>query len=42
MHMKTLIADDEPDFCRLLEETLAGLGYEVVVTNDGNQAWQGG
>lgn len=38
--MKILIAEDEPAFRRLLEETLTRWGYEVVVTNDGNEAWQ--
>jgi len=38
--MKILIAEDEPAFRRLLEETLARWGYEVVVTKDGNEAWQ--
>ncbi len=30
--MKVLIADDEPAFCNLLEETLTRWGYEVIVT----------
>lgn len=38
--MKILIAEDEPAFRRLLEETLARWGHEVVATNDGNEAWQ--
>jgi len=38
--MKILIADDEPAFRHLLEDTLARWGYEVVVCRDGNEAWQ--
>ncbi|TWJ19189.1 sensor histidine kinase [Geobacter argillaceus] len=38
--MKILIAEDEPVFRKLLEETLVRWGYEVVATNDGNEAWQ--
>lgn len=38
--MKILIAEDEPAFRHLLEEILPRWGYEVVVTNDGNEAWQ--
>lgn len=38
--MKVLIADDEPAFCNLLEETLTRWGYEVIVSRDGNEAWQ--
>ncbi len=38
--MKILIAEDEPAFRQLLEEILPRWGYEVVVTNDGNEAWQ--
>jgi phosphoserine phosphatase RsbU/P len=37
--MKILIAEDERISCRLLESTLAGWGYEVVVTNNGHDAW---
>jgi phosphoserine phosphatase RsbU/P len=38
--MKILIAEDERISCRLLESTLAGWGYEVVVTRDGVEAWE--
>ena len=38
--MKILIAEDEPAFRQLLEEMLVKWGYEVVVTQDGNEAWQ--
>ena len=38
--MKILIAEDEPAFRHLLEETLVRWGYEVVVARDGNEAWQ--
>lgn len=36
--MKILIAEDEPDFRFLLQKILAGWGYDVVVTGDGNEA----
>jgi len=38
--MRVLIADDDPVSRRLLEVTLTAWGYEVVVTTDGNEAWQ--
>lgn len=38
--MKILIAEDEPAFRRLLEEILVKWGYEVVVAQDGNEAFQ--
>lgn len=38
--MKILIAEDDPVFRQLLEELLALWGYEVVMTRDGNEAWQ--
>ena len=38
--MKILIAEDDPTFRHLLEETLARWGYEVIVARDGNEAWQ--
>jgi DNA-binding response OmpR family regulator len=38
--MRILIADDDPGSRRLLESTLTKWGYEVVVTSDGQQAWQ--
>jgi len=38
--MRVLIAEDAA-VCRvLLRESLAGWGYEVVVTVDGDRAWQ--
>ena len=38
--MKILIAEDDPTFRHLLEETLARWGYEVNAARDGNEAWQ--
>ena len=38
--MRILIAEDEPAFRQLLEDTLARWGYEVVVSRDGNEACQ--
>ncbi|MBC7962103.1 MAG: diguanylate cyclase [Steroidobacteraceae bacterium] len=38
--MKILIAEDDPAFRQLLEDILVTWGYEVVVTRDGNEAWQ--
>jgi phosphoserine phosphatase RsbU/P len=38
--MKILIADDEIISRKVLEETLENLGHEVVVTEDGAQAWE--
>jgi len=38
--MKILIAEDEPAFRHLLEDTLVRWGYDVVVCRDGNEAWQ--
>ena len=38
--MKILITDDEPVSRRLLEAKLVKWEYEVVVTKDGNEAWQ--
>lgn len=37
--MKVLIAEDDAISRRVLEATLERWGYEVVVTNDGNEAW---
>lgn len=37
--MRILIAEDERISCRLLESTLSGSGYDVVVTRDGVEAW---
>ncbi len=37
---KILIADDDPVQRRLLEKTLAEWSYEVVVTKNGQEAWQ--
>ncbi len=36
---RVLIAEDDPVSRRALEATLAGWGYEVVVTRDGTEAW---
>lgn len=38
--MRILIAEDDPAFRHLLEEILVNWGYEVVVAEDGNEAWQ--
>ncbi len=38
--MKILIADDDPISRRLLEATLSGWGYDVLVTSDGSKAWE--
>lgn len=38
--MRILIAEDDPAFRLLLEDTLARWGYEVVVSRDGNEACQ--
>lgn len=38
--MRILIADDEPVSRRLLQLTLTRWGYEVILANDGNEAWQ--
>jgi phosphoserine phosphatase RsbU/P len=38
--MKLLIADDDAIFRRLLQATLSKLGYEVMVANDGIEAWR--
>jgi diguanylate cyclase (GGDEF)-like protein len=38
--MKILIAEDDPAFRHLLEETLSRWGYEAVVARDGNEAYQ--
>jgi light-regulated signal transduction histidine kinase (bacteriophytochrome) len=40
MHMKILIAEDDPTFRQLLEEILDKWGYDVIVTRNGNEAWQ--
>lgn len=37
--MKILIAEDEPISRKLLEESLSGWGYEVIVTKNGTEAW---
>jgi diguanylate cyclase (GGDEF)-like protein len=38
--MKILIADDEPMSRRILEVLLIKWGYEVIVTTDGDAAWE--
>lgn len=38
--MRILIAEDDPAFRQLLEDTLARWGYDVVVSRDGNEACQ--
>ncbi|MBW1642674.1 MAG: diguanylate cyclase [Deltaproteobacteria bacterium] len=38
--MKILIAEDDPISRRLLEATLSGWGYDVLVTSDGSEAWE--
>lgn len=38
--MKILIAEDEPISRRVLQATLERTGYDVVVTQDGREAWQ--
>jgi DNA-binding response OmpR family regulator len=38
--MKILIADDDPDFRKLVAELLSLWGYQVVVCKDGNDVWQ--
>jgi two-component system cell cycle response regulator len=38
--VKTLIAEDNPVFRRLLQNMLVKWGYEVVVATDGIEAWQ--
>jgi two-component system cell cycle response regulator len=38
--VKILIAEDDPVSRRLLEAKLTRWGYEVIVTRDGNEAWQ--
>lgn len=37
--MRILIAEDEAVSRRLLESFLTGLGYDVIVTKDGGEAW---
>lgn len=38
--MKILVAEDDPVSCRLLEVTLKKWGYDVVVAEDGDKAWE--
>jgi len=38
--MKVLVAEDEPVSRRRLERALISFGYDVVVTKDGQEAWQ--
>jgi phosphoserine phosphatase RsbU/P len=37
--MRILIAEDDAVSRRILKETLANWGYEVIVTRDGKEAW---
>lgn len=37
--MRILIAEDDPVSCRVLQAYLSKWGYEVVVTRDGQEAW---
>jgi len=38
--MRVLIADDEALSRKILEDSLTAWGYEVLVTRDGNEAWE--
>ncbi|OGU07371.1 MAG: diguanylate cyclase response regulator [Geobacteraceae bacterium GWC2_58_44] len=38
--MRILMAEDDPDFRRLLEDMLVRWGYQVVIARDGEEAWQ--
>jgi diguanylate cyclase (GGDEF)-like protein len=38
--MKILIAEDDPVSCHILTANLKKWGHEVVVTHNGNEAWQ--
>lgn len=38
--MRVLIADDSLLSRRLLEQTLLGWGYEVIIASDGTEAWE--
>ncbi len=38
--MKVLIVDDDPVARRVLEEAMGGLGHEVCVACDGDEAWE--
>jgi phosphoserine phosphatase RsbU/P len=40
MFVRILIAEDDPVSRRLLEVTLCGWGHDVVVTGDGDAAWE--
>ena len=37
--MRILIAEYDPAFLHLLEDTLVKWGYDVVVARDGKEAW---
>src|SRR4029079_6237045 len=39
VRMFTLIAEDDPVCCAVLEDTLTGWGHEVLITHDGDAAW---
>jgi len=38
--VRVLIAEDDPASRKILETMLTNWGHEVVVTNDGNEAWE--
>lgn len=38
--MKILIAEDDKVSCRILKNAVLKWGYEAIVTEDGNQAWE--
>ncbi|MCD4825598.1 MAG: diguanylate cyclase [Phycisphaerae bacterium] len=38
--MRVLIAEDDPISQRILQRTLMKWGYDVIVTNDGAEAWE--
>ena len=38
--MQVLVAEDDPISQRVLSATLEKWGYEVIVTRDGNEAWE--
>jgi diguanylate cyclase (GGDEF)-like protein len=38
--IKVLIAEDDPVSCRILEKNIKDWGYEVIIANNGQDAWQ--